>query len=95
MDQLRKQFCSLLRCQDGRRCIQNQNVDAAQKDLQNLDPLLEAYRQICDLCLRVNRQVVFFGHFLHHPDRFPQTKNAAALWFHSKHHVLRDRQRRN
>ncbi len=84
---------SLLRRQDGRRLVEDENVRAAVERLQDLDALAVSHAEIPDACVWVDLEVIVaaqareLGARSAHPGAEPE----AAL--HTEHHVFEHRER--
>ena len=95
MPQLLEQLDRLLCGQNGRRLVEDEDLRAADQRLEDLDLLLHADRDIHDLGLRLDVQVVFFGVFLRDGDGLCVVDEQAPARGHAEHHVFRDGQARH
>ena len=94
MPQLLEQLDRLLRGQNRRRLVQNQDLRAAHKCLEDLDLLLHADRDVHDLGLRLDVQVVLFRVFLRDSNGLRVVDEQTLARGHAEHHVFRDGQAR-
>ena len=95
MPQLLEQLDRLLRGQNGRRLVEDQDLCAAHERLEDLDFLLHADRDVHDLGLRFDVQVVFFRVFLCDGDGLRVVDEQSLARSHAEHHVFRDGQARH
>ena len=95
VNELLEKLGRLLRGQDRRRLVEDQNLRAAHEGLENLDLLLHADRNVNDLCLGLDMQVKALGIFLRDFHGLLVVEEEALSRCHAEHHVFRDRQARN
>ena len=89
----REQFLGLLRGEHRGRLVQDQQVDVAGERLDDLDPLLDADRQVLDHRVRVDRQAVplgDLGDLAAGPPPVEEAGDAAADLLGAEHDVLGD-----
>ena len=87
--QLLEQLDRLLCGQNGRRLVEDEDLRAADQRLEDLDLLLHADRDVHDLGLRLDVQVVFFRVFLRDGDGLRVVNEKTLARRHAEHHVFR------
>ena len=85
-----KQLLHLLRGQNRRRLVQNQDIGAAIQGFQNLNPLLLTHRQILHLRVGVDTKVISVNHLLHLTDSGPVVHKRAVNRLPTDDHILRN-----
>ena len=95
VNELLEKLGRLLRGQDRRRLVEDQDLRAAHEGLENLDLLLHADRNVNDLCLGLDMEIKALGIFLRDFHGLLVVEEEALSRCHAEHHVFRDRQARN
>ena len=89
------QLADLLRGQHRCRLVENQVAGVMGQGLQDLNPLLDANRQILHERIRIDLQAVPFREFPDPPPGLLDVEEPHGTGFMTQHHVLRDSERGN